>query len=132
MSENQLESEIRLSWKTKIVILLIYDINYKANLNCSMFVTLSDHMVVKEVVYCLSKLNQCNFVVNYYTGSSPDVMKIRGKAVREDYLEMFEYLKGSAKSQRTTPTRTLLQAINKQKIVSEREPNINNIPVITL
>lgn len=97
-----------------------------------MFVTLSYHTVVKEVVYCLSRLNQCNFVVNYYTGSSPDVVKIRGKAVREDYLEMFEYLKGSAKSQRTTPTRTLLQAINKQKIVSEREPNINNIPVITL
>jgi len=53
-----------------------------------MFVTVSYHTVVEEVVYCLSRLNQCNFVVNYYTGSSPDVMKISGKAVREGYLEI--------------------------------------------
>lgn len=53
-----------------------------------MFLTVSYNIVVKEVVYCLSRLNQCNIVVNYYTGSSPDVTKISGKAVRESCLEI--------------------------------------------
>lgn len=103
----------------------IQDINYKANLNCFTFVIISYHVVVQGFVSCLGQLNQHNFAVNYYTGSSHHVMKIivreKQSCERKLFRDKFEFLKGCSKSQRTTTTWTLLYTVNKQKNVSERQ-----------
>lgn len=49
------------------------------DLNCYIFVTVSHRTVVKAVVYCLNRVNQCNFMLNYYTRYSPIVMKLVAK-----------------------------------------------------